>query len=85
MATTQRIENLKSYCEKSKESVIEAEKRKDELITWKNDGMSVTTSDSEKDLFPVLIDEAEKAVEIYKGILEKMETLRNRAINGEDV
>jgi hypothetical protein len=85
VATRQRIENLKSYCEEWKGSVIEAEARKDELIKWNNDGMSVTSSDSEKDLFPILIEEAEKAVEIYKGILVKMETLRDRAINGEDV
>lgn len=85
MATTQRIENLKTYCEEWKESVIEAEAKRDDLVKWKNDGMSVTTSDSEKDLFPVLIKEAEKAVEIYKGILVKMETLRDRAISGEDV
>lgn len=85
MVSNQRVEDLIAYCEGLKNSVIQAEARRDELIQWKNDGMSVTTSDSAEDLFPTLIEEANKAIEIYKNILIKIEALRDRALNGEDV
>jgi len=48
-------------------------------------GMSVSTSETEGDLFPTLIKEADDAAKLYQKILIRMEFLRDRAVNGEDV
>jgi len=85
MASPQRIEDLKTYCKEWQNTLEEAEARRDELILWKQQGTYVFTSDSDEDLFPTLIEEADNAVKMYKKILIRMESLRDRAMSGEDV
>ena len=85
MSTSQRIVDLEEYCKQWKESLVDAEARRDELISWSQQGTFVFENDSNADQFPSLIEEAVKAARIYKNILIKMESLRDRAKSGEDV
>lgn len=84
MATQQRIDNLKKFCEQWKDHLRDAGKRRDELLFWQNNGLSIYENDGEN-LLPTLIAEADSAVLQYQKILIKMESLRDRAIAGEDV
>lgn len=84
MATQQRIENLKKFCQQWKEHLESAERRRNELLFWQSNGLYIYENDGEN-LLPTLIEEADSAVQQYKKILIKMESLRDRAIAGEDV
>lgn len=84
MASKERIENLKKYCEQWEQSLENAEKQRDQLIELKNSGVSAVDNNGEE-LLPIMIEEADKAAIIYKKILIKMEALRDRATSGEDV
>jgi hypothetical protein len=76
---------LETFCQQWKECLVNAEARRDELISWKQQGMFVFENDSKEDQFPSLIEEADNAAKIYKKILTRIESLRDRALNGEDV
>jgi len=84
MATKERIDNLKKFCEQWKEQLQNAEKRRGELLFWQQIGLTVYENDGEN-LLPTLVAEADSAVLQYQRILIKMESLRDRAIAGEDV
>ena len=84
MATQQRIENLKTFCQQWRDQLQSAEKHRDELLYWQNNGLSIFENDGEN-LLPTLIKEADSAAQQYKKILIKIESLRDRAIAGEDV
>lgn len=84
MATQQRIANLKKFCDQWKDHLQDAVKRRDELLFWQKDGLLIYENDGEN-LLPTLIAEADSAALQYQKILVKMESLRDRAIAGEDV
>lgn len=85
MATQQRVEQLQTYCDQWQKTLEDAEARRDQLIEWQKQGTYIFTSDSNEDLFPTLIQEADNAVKMYKKILIKMESVRDLAMSGEDV
>lgn len=85
MADEERIKQLNTYCNEWQECLDNAEARRDQLIGWQQSGMSITTSDSEGDIFPTLIQEADNAVRTYQKILIRMQSIRDRAVNGENV
>ncbi|WP_144408305.1 hypothetical protein [Sulfuricella sp. T08] len=84
MATENRIIYLKVYCDQWKDSLDRAEGQRDRLIELKNSGLSAFDDDG-KELLPIMIEEADEAARLYKRILTKMESLRDRAISGGDV
>jgi hypothetical protein len=84
VATQQRIDNLKKFCEQWRAHLQDAVKRRDELLFWQSNGLSIYENDGEN-LLPTLIAEADNAALQYQKILIKMESLRDRAIAGEDV
>ncbi|GMR03577.1 MAG: hypothetical protein BMS9Abin22_078 [Gammaproteobacteria bacterium] len=84
MASEQRIEDLKTYCKQWQESIQHMAKRRDQLIAWQKEGTVIIENDNEN-ILPTLITEADDAVKLYQRIHKKMESLRDRAINGEDV
>ena len=84
MATQQRIDDLSRFCEQWKDHLQDAEKRRDELLFWQRNGLSIYENDGEN-LLPTLIAEADSTALQYKKILIKMESLRDRAIAGDDV
>jgi len=85
MANSQRISDLEEYCKQWKQSLHDAEARRDELLSWKQMGMFVFENDKGEDQFPSLIEQADDAAKTYHKILIYMESLRDRAKNGEDV
>ncbi|MET3132634.1 hypothetical protein AAKU55_002911 [Oxalobacteraceae bacterium GrIS 1.11] len=86
MATQQRIDNLTQFCEQWENRMQDAGKRRDELLFWQANGLSVSeNSDDGENLLPTLIAEADRATLQYQKILVKMKSLRDRAIAGEDV
>ena len=84
MATQQRIDSLRKFCEQWEDHLNNAEKRRTELLFWQKNGLSIFENDGEN-LLPTLIMEADSDVQQYKKILIKMQSLRDRAIAGEDV
>jgi len=85
MASPQRIEDLKIYCKQWKESLDNAIKRRAELFSWKEQGLYIFNDDTNEDKLQDWIDQVDSTVITYQNILIKMESLRDRAINGEDV
>lgn len=85
MATQERIEDLKAFCIQWKESSENVTKRRDELLAWQNMGIHIFENHSEQDLLPIMIGEADEAARNLHSILIRMESLRDRAITGEDV
>lgn len=85
MASEQRIKDLQLYCKQSKENLEASEAHRDELISWQKKGMFVFENDNNEDQFPSLIEAADNAVKMYKKVLIFIESIRDRAINGEDV
>jgi len=83
MPTQSRIEALRQFCQQWHEHLQSALRRRDELLGWQSKGLSIYEHDGDN-LLPTLIDEADKAVQQYKKILIKMESLRDHAICGED-
>ena len=61
------------------------EDHRDELISWKENGMFIFEEDNKEDQMPGLIDKADNDVKRYKKILIEMEAPRDRAIKGNDV
>ena len=84
MPTQQRIENLKAYCQQWQESLENVTKRRDHLCSLQSEGLYIFENDGEN-LLPVLIKEADQAVLQLQKILIRMQSLRDRAVNGEDV
>ena len=85
MATPERIERLKTYCAQWKESLENVTKRLDELLSWQSAGVHIFESDRDEDILPTMIGEADAAARNLNAILIRMESLRDRAIAGEDV
>jgi hypothetical protein len=85
MATPERIENLKAFCAQWKESSENVTMRRDELLAWQNMGIHIFENHNEQDLLPIMINEADEAARNLHSILIRMESLRDRAIAGEDV
>lgn len=85
MASKERVSQLQQFCDQWRQSLKEAEERRDDLIKQQNSGVTIFTSDAEGDLLPTLILEADEAAKIYKKCLIKLESVRDRAIAGEDV
>jgi len=84
MATQEQIEVLKQYCQQWQDALQNVTKRRDQLLSWQNEGVFIFENNGEN-LLPTLIKEADSAVLQLQKILTKMESLRDRAINGEDV
>jgi len=85
MATQQRIENLKKFCDQWEQSVSSAENNRDDLIRWKSMGMRIFDPKTNEDQLPTLIEEADDAVQSYKKIHLNIQSLLGRAMSGEDV
>jgi hypothetical protein len=79
MATQQRIDNLSKFCEQWKDHLQDAEMRRDKLLFWRSNGLSIYENNGEN-LLPALIAEADGAALQYNKIFIKMEFLRDRAI-----
>jgi hypothetical protein len=84
MADQKRIEALKTYCEQWKESLNSAAANRDHLLSLQSEGVSIFENGG-SNLLPTLISEADAAVLQLQKILIKMESLRDRAVAGEDV
>jgi hypothetical protein len=84
MATQKRIEDLTTYCERWQDCLKSAIDSRSHLLYLQGMGVSTFENDG-PDLLPTLITEADAAVLQYQRILIKMESLRDRAIAGEDV
>ena len=84
MVTQERIEALKQYCQQWQDALQNVTKRRDQLLSWQNEGVFIFENNGQN-LLPTLIEEADSAVLQLQKILTKMESFRNRAINGEDV
>ncbi len=84
MPTQDRIEDLKNICQQRKEQLQYIEKRRDQLTRWQSGGLSLGEDEGE-DLFLTLINDTDSTIQRYKKVLITMESLRNRAIAGEDV
>lgn len=84
MTDPKRIEALRRFCEQWKESLNELTARRDHLLSLQNTGMYIFENDG-PDLLPTLISEADAVVLQVQNILIKMESLRGRALAGEDV
>lgn len=84
MATPNRIEALQRFCEQWKESLNALTARRDHLLSLQNTGVYIFENDG-PNLLPTLISEADAAVLQVQNILIKMESLRDRALAGEDV
>jgi len=82
--TQDRIEDLKNICQQRKEQLQYIEKRRDQLTRWQSGGLSLGEDEGE-DLFLTLINDTDSTIQRYKKVLITMESLRNRAIAGEDV
>lgn len=83
MATQKRIETLKQQCQQWLDSLHNMTRHRDqlracqnEIFIFENDGINI---------LPTLIKEADDTVLQWQKILTKMESLRDRAILGEDV
>jgi len=79
MANNQRVEALEKSCKRLNEALEHAEACKDELISLKEEGMSVFERGSDGDQFPSLIEEANNVIKIYERILRHMEDQRDKA------
>ena len=84
MATQQKIDNLKKVCDQWRDYLKNAVKRREELLFWQSQDLYIYENDGEN-LLPTLIAEADSAALQCQSILIKMESLRDRAIAGEDV
>tara|TARA_R110001592_G_scaffold359953_2_gene667575 strand:+ start:47 stop:262 length:216 start_codon:yes stop_codon:yes gene_type:complete len=69
------MQNFKQYCEQIEACIHEAEKRRDELVSWKQSGM-MGFENGGQDCLPELIKDAEDVVHIYKKMLEKVTSLK---------
>lgn len=83
MANQKRIEALQRFCEQWKESLNSAAANRDHLLSLQASGFSIFENDG-PNLLPTLISEAEAAVLQLQKILIRMESLRDRAMRGED-
>ena len=84
MATQERIDALKGFCQQWLEQLENAEKRRTQLLFWQSQGLYIYESGNEN-MLPSLIAEADRAVQQYKKILIRMESIRDRAVAGEEV
>lgn len=84
MATQQRIDDLKQFCQQWHERLQSIEKHREQLRIWQRNGLHIDDIDG-KSLLPTLIEEADKDVQQNINILAKLNLLRDRAIAGEDV
>ena len=84
MADRKRIEALQRFCEEWKISLDSAAANRDHLLSLQASGVSIFENDG-PNLLPTLISEADAAVLQLRKILSSMESLRDRAIRGEDV
>ena len=85
MATPERIADLEAYCKQWEDSLANVTERRDQLLSWQSNGMHIFENDSEEDLLPTLIAEADSAARTFQKVLIRMQFLRDRAIAGEDV
>lgn len=81
MTDLERIKQLDAYCSQWRQSVDHYEELRNQLLKWQEMGMRHYTSDSEEDLMPTLIREAENAIQLHKVILCRIESLREKSIN----
>lgn len=84
MADQKRIEALQRFCEQWKKSLDSAAANRDHLLSLQASGVSIFENDG-PNLLPTLISEADAAVLQLQRILTNMESLRDRAMHGEDV
>ena len=84
MANQERIYALKQYCQHWRDNLQNVAKRRDQLLSWQKEGIFIFENGGEN-LLPTLIQEVDQAVLQLQKILIKMESLRDRSINGEDV
>jgi hypothetical protein len=84
MATQQRIDDLKHFCQQWQERLECLVKHREQLRNWQHNAFQIDDSDG-KSLLPTLIEDTDKDVQRNIDILAKMEWLRDRAVAGEDV
>lgn len=84
MASQQRIEDLTAYCKGWAESSAHAAAHRDWLLELQAKGVTIADATS-ANLIPELIAEADFHARRNHRIRTYMESLRDRAINGEDV
>jgi bifunctional pyridoxal-dependent enzyme with beta-cystathionase and maltose regulon repressor activities len=84
MASAKRIKKLETFYDQWKKRLVNEKERRKELISWKED-TNIFENDIEEDLLPMLIIDADFAVETIEKILKGMEALIDRAKSGEDV
>lgn len=85
MASAQRIENLKIYCEQWQESYENLIKRRDDLLSLQRAEIKIFESNGAEDLLPDMIKEVDDAAKKIYAILIRMQALHDRAVAGEDV
>jgi hypothetical protein len=76
----QRIEQLKQACERWEDLLERSTKRRDELLILQSEGVSI--SEDGVNILPKMIDEADLAARNYQRILIRMQSFRDRVING---
>ncbi|OIO70228.1 MAG: hypothetical protein COW19_08085 [Zetaproteobacteria bacterium CG12_big_fil_rev_8_21_14_0_65_55_1124] len=88
MVTQQRIESLKTYCQRWRDRINDAEESKTELLSlsgiWITNDIDQLQEENENQLSN-FIEEIDGTIRSYNKILNAMESLLDRAIAGEDV
>jgi hypothetical protein len=83
MEPSERIEHLKAYCSKWKETAESVAAQRDELLELQRSGIKIFDHGSEHNFLPTMINEADEAARTLYKIFLQMESLRDHAIAGE--